>query len=144
MHDTNVDWQQQMTWLRQALAASRAPWKVLVGHHPIYSAGHYGDDREAIGRLTPLLRRHGVQLYINGHDHNYERSRPINGTTYLTVGNGGAALRPVVPGPNSARAVSTYGFASLHADADSLTIEAWDTKGQQLDRARLNRSGTLI
>jgi len=144
MHDTNVDWLQQMTWLRQALAASRAPWKVLVGHHPIYSAGLYGDDREAIDRLTPLLRRHGVQLYINGHDHNYERSRPINGTTYLTVGNGGAALRPVVPGPNSARAVSTYGFASLHADADSLTIEAWDTKGKQLDRARLNRSGTLI
>jgi len=144
MHDTNVDWPQQRTWLKASLAASTAPWKVLVGHHPIYSSGFYGDDRETIARLTPLLARHGVQLYINGHDHNYERSRPINGTTYLTVGNGGAALRPVLPGPNSARAVSTHGFASLHADADSLTIEAWDTSGQRLDRARLNRSGALI
>ena len=144
MHDSNVDWPQQMSWLRSALAASRAPWKVLVGHHPIYSSGLYGDDREAIGRLTPLLRRHGVQLYINGHDHNYERSVPIGGTTYLTVGNGGAALRPVVPGPNSARAVSTYGFASLHADTDSLTIEAWSSSSQRLDKARLNRSGALI
>lgn len=144
MHDSNVDWPQQRTWLRASLAASTAPWKVLVGHHPIYSSGFYGDDRETIARLTPLLARHGVQLYINGHDHNYERSRPINGTTYLTVGNGGAALRPVLPGPNSARAVSTYGFASLHADADSLTIEAWDTSGQRLDKARLNRSGSVI
>ena len=93
---------------------------------------------------TQLLRRHGVQLYINGHDHNYERSVPINGTTYLTVGNGGAALRPIVPGPNSAKAVSTYGFASLHADPDSLTIEAWNSSSQRLDRARLNRSGVLI
>lgn len=143
MHDSNTDWPEQMTWLKSSLAASRAPWKVLMGHHPIYSSGFYGDDREAIGRLTPLLRRHGVQLYINGHDHNYERSVPINGTTYLTVGNGGAALRPVVPGPNSAKAVSTYGFASLHADPDGLTIEAWTSSGKLLDRARLNRSGVL-
>ena len=81
MHDTNVDWPQQRAWLKKALATSTAPWKVLVGHHPIYSSGFYGDDPEAIARLGPLLRRHGVQLYINGHDHNYERSRPIDGTT---------------------------------------------------------------
>ncbi|MFM7314361.1 MAG: metallophosphoesterase [Cyanobium sp.] len=144
MHETNVDWPQQRAWLKAALAASRAPWKVLVGHHPIYSAGFYGDDREAISRLGPLLQRHGVQLYINGHDHHYERSRPIDGTTYLTVGNGGATLRPVVAGPNSARAVSTFGFTSLHADAGVLTIEAWSSSGTRLDQARLNRSGTLI
>ena len=85
-----------------------------------------------------------MQLYINGHDHNYERSVPIGGTTYLTVGNGGAALRPVVPGPNSANAVSTYWFASLQADPDSLTIEAWSSSSKRLDKARLNRSGALI
>jgi 3',5'-cyclic AMP phosphodiesterase CpdA len=146
MLDTNgnVAWQHQLPWLKRVLAASSAPWKVVVGHHPIYSSGLYGNDRAAIARLTPLFRRHGVQLYINGHDHNYERSRPLDGTTYLTVGNGGASLRPVAPGPDSARAVSTFGFASLHADAGSLTIEAWNTSGQRLDRARLDRGGALI
>lgn len=145
MLDTNGNaaWQHQLPWLKRALAASSAPWKVVVGHHPLYSSGLYGNDRAAIARLTPLFRRHGVQLYINGHDHNYERSRPIDGTTYLTVGNGGASLRPVVPGPNSARAVSTHGFASLRADAEQLTIEAWDSSGQRLDKAKLNRSGAL-
>ncbi len=144
--DTNgkAVWQQQLPWLKRVLAASSAPWKVVVGHHPIYSSGFYGNDLTAIDRLTPLFRQYGVQLYINGHDHNYERSRPIRGTTYLTVGNGGASLRPVLPGPNKAVAVSTYGFASLHADADSLTIEAFNTTGQRLDRAVLNRSGALI
>ena len=146
MLDTNGNaaWQHQLPWLKRMLAASSAVWKVVVGHHPIHSSGLYGDDRVAIVRLTPLFRSHGVQLYINGHDHNYERSRPLEGTTYLTVGNGGASLRPVVPGPDSARAVSTHGFASLHADDASLTIEAWDTRGSRLDRARLDRSGALI
>lgn len=143
--DTNVHvpWQHQLPWLQKRLAASTAPWKVIVGHHPIYSSGFYGNDRAAIVRLAPHFSRHGVQLYINGHDHNYERSKPIDGTTYLTVGNGGASLRPVVPGANSARAVSTFGFTALSADADSLTINAWDTTGRRLDQARLRLDGSL-
>ncbi len=141
--DTNVNarWQHQMPWLKKALAASDAPWKVVVGHHPIYSAGFYGDDPAAIARLTPLFQRHGVQLYINGHEHNYERTRPIDGTTYLTVGGGGAWLRPIVANTRSARAVSAYSFAELSVEGDALTLEAWDARGARLDQAVLERRG---
>jgi 3',5'-cyclic AMP phosphodiesterase CpdA len=142
MLDTNVTtpWEQQLPWLRQALASSDAPWKVAVGHHPIYSSGHYGDDAAAIARLTPLFRRYGVQLYINGHEHNYERTQPIAGTTYLIVGGSGAYLRPVRPNARSARAVSTYSFAELSATEDTLSIQAWDSQGRRIDNATLRRS----
>ena len=141
MLDTNVNaaWQHQLPWFKQALASSTAPWKVVVGHHPIRSSGLYGDDPVAIARLVPWMQRHGVQLYINGHDHNYERSKPIDGITYLTVGGGGATLRPVLPGPNRARAVSAYSFAELSFTPTELTIEAWNSQGQRLDQARLAR-----
>ncbi|KEF42799.1 MAG: metallophosphoesterase [Cyanobium sp. CACIAM 14] len=143
MLDTNVNasWQHQLPWLKTALAASTAPWKVVVGHHPIRSAGFYGDDPAAIARLTPLFRRYGVQLYINGHEHNYERTRVIDGTTYLTVGNGGAHLRAVVPNGNTARAVSTHGFVEVSVSPDRLRIDAWDSKGNRIDQAELNRGG---
>jgi 3',5'-cyclic AMP phosphodiesterase CpdA len=139
--DTNVNarWQHQMPWLKKTLAASDAPWKVVVGHHPLYSAGLYGDDPAAIARLTPLFERHGVQLYINGHEHNYERTRRIRGTTYLTVGGGGAWLRPVVANALSARAISTYSFAELTIAGDTLTIDAWNLRGERIDRAVLPR-----
>jgi 3',5'-cyclic AMP phosphodiesterase CpdA len=142
MLDTNVNapWQHQRPWLQKALAASTAPWKVVVGHHPIHSAGFYGDDPVAIARLTPLFRRYGVQLYINGHDHNYERTRPIDGTTFLTVGNGGAHLRAVLPNDNTARALSTYGFAEVSATPDRLRIDAWDSQGRRIDQAELLRA----
>jgi 3',5'-cyclic AMP phosphodiesterase CpdA len=138
--DTNVNapWQHQLPWLKKALAASSAPWKVVVGHHPIRSAGFYGDDPVAIARLTPLFRRHGVQLYINGHEHNYERTRVIDGTTFLTVGNGGAHLRAVVPNANTARAVSAYGFTELTATPQRLRIDAWDSRGRRIDQAELS------
>lgn len=139
--DTNVnaDWQRQISWLRTVLAQSRAPWKVMVGHHPIYSSGLYGNDPQLGARLTGLMRRHGVQLYINGHEHNYERSKPIDGTTYLVVGGGGATLRPVLASAQSVRAVSAFSFAELEATPREFKLWAWDRGGRPLDQAVLAR-----
>ena len=144
MIDTNVDaaWQHQLPWLKKALASSVAPWKIVVGHHPLISSGFYGDDPNGLRRLGPLFERYGVQVYINGHDHHYERSQPIRGTTYLVVGSGGAALRPVQPGPRSARALSTYSFAELEASKLTLTIRGWDSKGHMIDQVVLDHPTT--
>ena len=139
--DTNgkADWQRQVSWLRSVLARSSAPWKVVVGHHPIYSSGFYGNDPGLQAKLAALMRRHGVQLYINGHEHNYERSVPIDGITYLVVGGGGASLRPVIPTAQSATASSVFSFAELEATPRELTITAWDKSGRQIDRGVLTR-----
>lgn len=139
--DTNVnaDWQRQLSWLRTVLARSSAPWKVVVGHHPIYSSGLYGNDPGLRARLTPLMQKHGAQLYINGHEHNYERSVPIEGITYLVVGGGGASLRPVIATAQSARAVSVHSFAEIDFSADGLTLTAWDSSGRPIDRAVIPR-----
>jgi predicted phosphodiesterase len=139
--DTNMNarWQHQMPWLRRALAASTAPWKVVVGHHPVYSSGFYGDDPAAIARLTPLFRQYGVQLYINGHEHHYERSRVIEGTTYLQVGGAGASLRAVVPEERSAKALSRHSFAEITATPTTLEVTGWGDRGDRIDAAVLRR-----
>ena len=87
-------WQDQLQWLRTELARSPALWKIVFAHHPVYSSGYHGSSAGLIESLTPIFAEYGVQLYINGHDHNYERTKPIDGTTYITSGNG-ALLRPV-------------------------------------------------
>ncbi len=137
MLDTNgnADWQRQISWLRTVLARSRAPWKVVVGHHPIYSSGFYGNDPHLAAKLSTLMRRHGVQLYINGHDHNYERSKPIDGITYLVVGGGGATLRPVISTAQTARAASVFSFAEIEASPLELKLWAWDKNGRPIDQA---------
>jgi len=140
----NADWARQLPWLSQSLARSSAVWKVVVGHHPVYSSGFYGNDLAAQRRFAPLFRRYGVALYINGHEHNYERSKPIAGTTYLVVGGGGASLRPVQPSGQSAKAISRFSFAELEAHRDGLTITAWDAQGQRLDRALILPPGRLV
>jgi len=137
MLDTNgnADWQRQLSWLRTSLATSTAPWKVVVGHHPIYSSGLYGNDPGLKAKLSALMRQHGVQLYINGHEHNYERSKPIDGITYLVVGGGGASLRPVIATAQTAKAASVFSFAEIEAGPRQLSVVAWDKNGREIDRA---------
>ncbi|MEB3300998.1 MAG: metallophosphoesterase [Cyanobacteriota bacterium] len=146
MLDTNgnADWQRQMSWLRTTLARSQAPWRVVVGHHPIYSSGFYGNDPHLRAKLSSLMERHGVQLYINGHDHNYERSKPINGITYLVVGGGGASLRPVIATAQTARAASAFSFAEIEASPQELKLWAWDKNGQQLDQSVIAKAGAGV
>lgn len=132
--NVNVDWKVQLAWLERELKQSTAKWKVVFGHHPMYSSGVYGSDRGLINLLAPLFKRYGVQLYINGHEHSYERTRPIDGTTYLITGHGGAHLRSVGRNDWTAYSVSRHGFTALNVYRDRLEINGIGTDGQVFDR----------
>lgn len=127
-------WQNQLRWLRASLARSRAPWKIVFAHHTVYSSGQHGSNDRLISDLSPIFERYGVQLYINGHDHNYERTEPINGTTYITSGNG-AKLRPVGSSDWTALASSQLGFATFEVHSNRTVIRAVDANNQVYDEA---------
>lgn len=132
----NADWSKQLNWLEKNLAASTATWKIVFAHHPLYSSGLHGSDQELIKKLSPLLTRYKVPLYINGHDHNYERTQPIEGTTYLTCG-AGAATRPVGHSEWTAKSVAKLSFALIDVYPQYLSIQGIDQNGQIFDRAQI-------
>jgi hypothetical protein len=131
--NTNTDWTAQLAWLEKTLRQSKAPWKIVYGHHPIYASGIYGTDRDMVARLSPLFKRYRVQLYINGHEHHYERTTAINGTTYLITGIGGASLRPVGKSAWTAYAESRHGFSALEVYANRIEINGIGTDGKVFD-----------
>ncbi len=133
----NADWVAQLAWLEQELKGSTASWKVVFGHHPIYSSGHYGTNQAFIDSLTPLFQKYGVQLYINGHEHHYERTQPIQGTTYLVTGIGGAQLRSVGRSQWTAFSASRYGFSAIEVYSDRMEIKAIGTDHQVFDRGTI-------
>ena len=127
-------WQAQLRWLKTELARSQAQWKVVFAHHPIYSSGRHGFNRELADDLSPIFAEYGVQLYINGHDHHYERTHPINGTTYITSGNG-AKLRRVGHSDWTAFASSRLGFTTFSIQRDRILVSAIDTHNAIYDQA---------
>jgi hypothetical protein len=81
----------QWTWIANTLAAATADWVIVVGHHPVWSAGEYGPTWVLVERLAPLMQSAGVALYVCGHEHQMEhfRAEPhASGVDYLVVGNG--------------------------------------------------------
>lgn len=74
--------------MRAELQASTAQWKVVIGHHPVYSAGSHGTTEDLLLELDPLLREFGVNMYFNGHDHN-KQLISHRGMHYVVSGAGG-------------------------------------------------------
>lgn len=62
-----------LEWLEEALAASDARWKLVIGHHPIWSSsGTKHREAEVLRRLLmPALCRY-ADAYLVGHDHTLE------------------------------------------------------------------------
>jgi 3',5'-cyclic AMP phosphodiesterase CpdA len=131
--NSNADWKNQLIWLEKELSLSNAPWKVVFGHHPIYSSGQYGNNPDFIKTFTPLFKKYGVQLYINGHEHNYERTRAIDGTTYLICG-AGAGNRPVGRSEWTGYSTSDLSFASYEVYKDRIEISAIATNNRVFDK----------
>jgi len=75
-------------WLKLDLAATTQKWIIAFWHHAPFSKG--SNDSEGSGsedlknrdmreQILPLLEKHGVDLVLGGHSHNYERSHMIHG-----------------------------------------------------------------
>jgi len=93
------DTSRQLDWIDRTLAQSRADWKIVMGHHPIYSGGEHGDTPELIERFLPLLKRHGVSVYLNGHDHDlqHQEAGGSNFSAWARVPRSGRSSRKTSP-----------------------------------------------
>ncbi len=93
---TDAEWQ---AWMAEDLAGTDAAWKFVVYHHPAFNVGveHYEEQHMRV--LAPLFERHDVAIVFHGHEHNYQRTRPIR---FAPSGPGAAgslnARKRLVPG----------------------------------------------
>jgi tartrate-resistant acid phosphatase type 5 len=131
---TSRERKQQWAWLGRELSRPReARWLFVLGHHPVFSNGSHGDTRSLIDHLDPLLRRHRVDLYLCGHDHDLQhiefRNHP---TSFVVSGAGGARAREVRERKRGAFARSIYGFTHLEIARDRMTVRHVDANGGQL------------
>ena len=118
--DTDIISEPQLRWLVEQLDASRAAWKVVYGHHPIYSEGQHEDNNQKIAQLLPVLKDR-ADVYIAGHDHDMQHLKPEGRLHFFVAGSAGK-LRTIEPGPRSLFARSANGFAVIEADARTLTV----------------------
>lgn len=132
---------EQFAWLDRALSESKAHWKIVYGHHPIYSAGSHGDSKAMEQNLLPVIRGR-VALYVAGHDHDLQYLKPVDGTHLVISGGGGGRLRQLHADPRTLFARSTYGFTTLEIDPSRIHVEMFDQNGQRVFETEILKEPT--
>ena len=136
-------------WLREVMSDMGPRWKFAVCHHPPYTGGKYPSDQRLVQHIVPVLEETGVTIVFSGHDHNYQRTKPLRGgaivesgqgVTYVVTGAGGAALyQPKSSTPDFLAAFDfdRHSFTHVIIDGDELTLRQIDADGEILDKLQL-------
>ena len=135
-----------LEWLEKDLQATTKFWRIVLLHHPAYSAGNHSNEPESeLVRkwITPILDKYRIPLVLNGHEHSYQRSLPIragqvmnegDGTVYVTTGGGGAELHPVQISSLLHVGVSEHNYVFCDVNNAKLQLRAHSINGNELDR----------
>jgi cysteine-rich repeat protein len=139
----------QHEFLQQDLAASQARWKLVAFHHPIYSSSRHGSALTLRADLRPLFDGYRVDVVFMGHDHDYERTKPLRGdrivapgfgTVYVTTGGGGKSLYQSGASDFTAYAESVNHFTHVAIDGDTLDLQMIRADGSVGDTMRLEKA----
>ncbi len=79
----------QLEWLTSTLPTLHSRWQIVVFHQPAYSCAFHDSTPLVDDLWVPLFHQWGVDLVLNGHDHNYQRFAADDGIVYVVTGGGG-------------------------------------------------------
>lgn len=112
----------QLAWLEADLADNPSRCSLAYWHRPRFSSGYHGNDPD-VQPFWKALYAAGVEVILNGHDHDYERFAPQRpngerhwlGIREFVVGTGGTGLRAFseIKPHSLARQTSVHGVLKL-------------------------------
>jgi acid phosphatase type 7 len=136
---------EQTAWLAEQLKAPVSDCSIAYWHHPRWNSGPYGNNRH-VDTLWRLLHTGGAEIVVTGHEHLYERFKPLgldgtvdeeHGITEFVVGTGGADVRHFKVGRNTGvtekQVEWKYGVLVLELEADRAHWRFIATTGETLD-----------
>jgi hypothetical protein len=137
----------QLSWLETELKRPRStPFLVVMGHHPVYSDGEHGDHPILVRDWDPLFRKHKVDLYLAGHDHDLQHLEfEAHPTSFFLSGGGGADLYDlkISPSQRGPYAQKVYGFSHLSVTHKQMMLRHLDSNGNVLLAFTKTDDGTI-
>jgi acid phosphatase type 7 len=116
----------QYRWLQADLEKNQTNCTLAYWHHPRFSSALHGNN-EFMQDVWALLANSGVELILNGHDHDYERFAPLNangkpsenGIREFVVGTGGKNEYPflITKAGSQVRKTNVFGVLELKLKA---------------------------
>ena len=132
------DTAQQKAWIKNTLSKSNAKWKIVVGHHPLYSGGvRKGKTQDMATAFEHLFETYKVDAYFCGHEHDLQHIRLKH--THQFLSGAGSEVRPTGSTEGTLFSASVQGFMAVSATKEQLLVQVVDYKGNVLYRATLKK-----
>lgn len=127
----------QLDFLRREMDRRHRGPRIAVFHQPAHTAGPHAPGRAQQLLWEPHLRRGGVDLVLQGHNHTYERLE-VGGLTHITTGGGGAQMFPCIRPTRALRVCRmVHHFVSLSITPRAIAVRAVSAAGHTIDRVRI-------
>lgn len=115
----------QLEWMESKLNTHdpKIAWKIVVGHHPLYSGGKRKNEQETkdTGLLfEPLFEKYGVDAYICGHEHDLQIIRKEGKKLTQFLSGAGSELRETGKTEGCLFADAVPGFIAFTLTQDAL------------------------
>ncbi len=144
--DSNYMDPRQLEWFSQNLKNSQGTWKICFFHHPLYNDGrHHGADVDLRTQLMPLFQEYGVNVVFSGHEHVYERMKPMNNIYYFVLGSSGKLMSSDFRGEGQRLKGfdSDRTFMLVEIAGDKLYFQVIARSGESIDSGELTRQPSL-
>lgn len=125
------DMEKQLAYVDSVLTVSKETWTVVMGHHPIYSetSKNISERTDLQKRLDPILRKHNVDFYINGHIHNFQHIKIKQSPIHYFTNSSASLSRKVKDTEGTQFKSDKAGFSILSANKNRLAIYFMDGNG---------------
>lgn len=136
-------------------ASKGARWRLLMNHQAFWSSAQsHGSSLTLQQAWMPLVDQYKLDLVLNGHDHEYEISKPlangvpqasnVDGTVYVVGGGAGAELYEIGVGTIDFRAYAekTYSAATVRVTRSALELDAFRPDGSPISAPEARFSKT--
>ncbi|NUM53865.1 MAG: metallophosphoesterase family protein [Candidatus Hydrogenedentes bacterium] len=149
--DSNDNLSDQTPWLEDQLAKSKAVWKFAVYHHPAYSSAPNRDNSYVRQKWAALFDKYHVDMALQGHDHAYLRTYPLNNGRRVASAKDGTYYVVSVSGTKyyeqeqhdyaevAFEKVSTYQTIGITTNPDKLVYRCIDFGGKVRDEVVIEK-----
>jgi len=122
----------QNGWIESGLQNSTATWKLVIGHHPLYTCGVRKNQPQYMRKFEGLFNETQVDAYFCGHEHDLQVHKPNGSVTYFVSGGGGNKRAIQAPFEFTHFAKSSLGFMVVEIMNGTMTVTSYNENGQVL------------
>lgn len=134
----------QKKWLIESLDTKdpAIKWKVVVGHHPLYSGGKRKTNPDTLGfekKFANLFDKYKVDAYLCGHEHDLQVIKPKGRYTTQFLSGAASEVRPSGNREGTQFAAASAGFMAFTMTDKAMLVQVVDQTGKILYTTELTK-----